>query len=264
VASLAPAQSGLPLTLATSMNFPAPIERYTFFPSVKGMSMSVGMEYKTGKYGSSSRFDTTYIPLAAKYETQQWAFKLTVPHIAVTESGTYINSSGEAVNYRVTHSGLGDIEAAANYYLYDNPDLTAGLDLTGKIKFGTADSQKWLGNGADDYAIQINGYRTAERFTAFGTIGYKVLGQPSWVRLHNVFFGTLGAGYKYDQSTQVGVALDQTQKSFDLGAPLRELSLYFSHGYNKNWNIQGYLLKGFADGSPDIGGGATLLYKPDP
>lgn len=244
--------------------FPQIIERFSFFPTMEGLSVGVGADYSSGKYGGTSRIDTVSIPLIVKYEAEKWGFKLTIPHVKVTESETYADNWGDIIHYHSTESGLGDIGAAVTYYAYDNPDFTAGVDFTGKIKFGTADTGKGLGNGKNDYAVQVNGYHTTDKVTVFGTAGYRILGQPAGATLHNVLYGSLGGGYKCDPSTRFGFALDQRQKSSERGSLLREFSVYVSYGYNKNWNVQGYLLKGLANGSPDFGGGAAVSHSLNP
>jgi len=263
-----PAPSRLSAVSATGAT-PPHIERSAVVPSTGTLSISAGMDYKSGKYGGTSLYRTTSMPVTAKYETQQWAFNLSIPRIQVTESGSYIDNNGATVNYRVTNAGLGDISTMAIYHAYASQDSTAGLDLTGKIKFGTADAQKSLGTGENDYIAQIGGYvLLAGKFSPFGAIGYQKSGQPpglpSGWEFHNVFHGSLGADYLYDQSTWAEISLYQRQRLSLLFAPQREVSLYFGHSFNKNWNIQAYLLKGLADGSPDFGSGATLSYTLDP
>lgn len=227
-------------------------------------SLTTGLDYSSGKYGSSESTDILYIPFTGKYETGPWSFKLTVPYIRITGTGGVVRDVGAfraGGTRRTTESGLGDVVASASYNVYAssgaNPMI---LDVTGKVKFGTADESKGLGTGKDDYSLQADVYKTFDKFTAFGTLGYKVLGDPAGVNLDNVFYGSLGGSYKFTQKTSGGVILDLRQKASPTGAPQRELTAFVSHKIDKTWKAQAYLVHGFADGSPDWGAGAMVAY----
>lgn len=227
-------------------------------------SLTTGLDYSSGKYGGTQSTDILYIPFTGKYETGPWSFKLTVPYIRITGPGGVvrdIGAFGTARATRTTESGLGDVVAAATYNIYGSKGASPLLiDLTGKVKFGTADENKGLGTGENDYAIQVDLYKTVDKFTGFGTVGYKVLGDPVGVNLDNVFYGSLGGSYKFTQQTSGGLILDLREKASASGAPQRELTAFVSHKIDKAWKTQGYLVQGFADGSPDWGAGAMVTY----
>lgn len=227
-------------------------------------SFTTGLDYSSGKYGGTQSTDILYIPFAGKYETGPWAFKLTVPYIRITGPGGVLRDVGAfkaAGATRTTESGLGDVVAAATYNIYGSGGASPLLvDLTGKIKFGTADENKGLGTGKDDYAVQADVYKTIGQFTTFGTLGYKVFGEPAGIKLDNVFYGSLGGSYKYNQQTSAGLILDLRQKASVTGAPQRELTAFVSRKIDKTWKAQGYIVHGFADGSPDWGAGAMVSY----
>lgn len=228
-------------------------------------SLTTGLDYSSGKYGSSESTDILYIPFTGKYETGPWSFKLTVPYIRITGSGGVVRDVGAfrtAAASRTTESGLGDVVASASYNVYAGSGATPWiLDVTGKVKFGTADENKGLGTGKDDYSLQVDAYKTvAAKFTAFGTLGYKVLGDPAGIQLDNVFYGSLGGSYKFTPQTSGGLILDLRQKASATGAPQRELTAFVSHKIDRIWKAQAYLVHGFADGSPDWGAGAMINY----
>lgn len=227
-------------------------------------SLTTGLDYSSGKYGGTQSTDILYIPFTGKYETGPWSFKLTVPYIRITGPGGVvrdIGAFGTARATRTTESGLGDVVAAATYNIYGSKGASPLLiDLTGKVKFGTADENKGLGTGENDYAIQVDLYKTVDKFTGFVTVGYKVLGDPVGVNLDNVFYGSLGGSYKFTQQTSGGLILDLREKASASGAPQRELTAFVSHKIDKAWKTQGYLVQGFADGSPDWGAGAMVTY----
>lgn len=227
-------------------------------------SLATGLHYSTGNYGGNQSTDILYIPVTGKYQWDAWSLKLTVPYLQITGPGNVIKGVGQtrttATAARTTHSGLGDVVAAASHPVYY--DSTAGLmvNLTGKIKFGTADSTQGLGTGADDYALQSGLYKTVGKLTAFGTIGYKIYGQPAGYTLNNVFYGSLGGSYKVDNETSGGMMLNLRQKATATSSPLSEAFLFISQKLDSNWKSQGYVLKGFTNASPNWGAGATAIY----
>lgn len=227
-----------------------------------GFSLTTGMDYSSGKYGGTQSTDILYIPLTGKYETGRWVFQLTVPYVRITGPGNVTQGGivlGSAKTTRTTEAGLGDVVAGATYNVYSetgsNPFL---VDLTGKVKFGTADEKKGLGTGSNDYAAQVDMYKTMGLFTALGTVGYKVMGNAPGLKLDNVFYGSLGGVYKISQQTSGGLILDLRQKVTPTGASQRDVTAFVSHKINQDWKAQVYAVDGFSNASPDWGAGAML------
>lgn len=227
------------------------------------LSMSVGFDYSSGKYGDTQSTDILYIPVIGKYLIGPWIFKLTVPYIEVTGPGNVlrdVGTIGESSAVRTHATGLGDVVAAVTYNIYDSGAAGSLVDVTGKIKFGTAEESNGLGTGENDYAVQVDWARVIDKFVPFASLGYRVTGDPPGRNLNNVFYGSVGSAYKLGGATSVGLALDLRQKSSDTGAPQREASLFVSHRLDNKRKLQGYVVKGFADGSPDWAVGGTFGY----
>ena len=114
-------------------------------------------------------------PLIGRYRTEDFVFRLTIPYVRVTapsdtvlvEPGTICTDTGggsgtdcqiaagsnSTARARATQSGLGDVVAQVTYEV---PEFSKGgplIDLTGKIKFGTADEAKGLGTGKNTYTL---------------------------------------------------------------------------------------------------------------
>lgn len=137
-----------------------------------GLTLSTGLDYSTGKYGSASDTEIWYLPLIGKFETGP--LKLTVPYIRITGPGNVVGGAEDIIQLRQTGaatrhtaSGLGDVVAAASYSVYENRPAGLLVDVTGKIKFGTADETKGLGTGENDYAIQGDVTKGFGKFGAF-------------------------------------------------------------------------------------------------
>jgi hypothetical protein len=224
-------------------------------------SLSTGFDYSTGKYGAASSTDILYIPVIGKYQYDDLFFKLTVPYIRVTSSGTAVIRGMGTIKTvtgtkATTQSGLGDIIATAGYIFYETDSLL--LDVAGNIKFGTADANKNLGTGENDYSAQLDGYYTFNKTTLFATAGYKVLGAPAGVTLNNITYGTVGVSQKTSDKTSAGFMLDAAQSVSDLSPGTRELSVFVSNKISKTLKVQANLMKGFSDSSPEYGGGLMI------
>ncbi len=230
------------------------------------VTATTGVDYSSGKYGGTQATDMTYIPVIGKYESGPYVFKLTVPYIRVTapSGGTVVSVDANGILIKssvgapATNSGLGDIVTGLSYnVLNDVPTLTV-MDITGKIKFGTADANKGLGTGKLDYSLQADLYKTYDKATALASLGYRVLGSPAGVNLNNVWYGSVGGAYKFSQETSGGVMLDLRQPSTSAGVQMRELMVYATQKTGENSKLQGYVLKGLTDASPDWGIGAMV------
>lgn len=229
-------------------------------------SLTSGFDYSSGDYGGATDTHILYIPLIGKYETERTTFKLTVPYISIESSGGVVGGADgapvvidpDAAGERTTESGLGDIVASATYTVLDGQANGLLLDVTGKVKFATADEDKGLGTGETDYAAQVDIYKTYGAFTPFGTLGYKVFGDTSATDFNNVFYGSLGGAYKFGPQTSGGLIYDLREASTDSSSSLSELTAYVSYKFTETTKAQLYGVKGFSDGSPDWGMGAMV------
>lgn len=241
-------------------------------------TLSTGLNYSSGTYGTDTTTTITSMPIIARYDRGPWILKLTVPYLRITGASNVIPGVGTVANANPrgrgrgpagggtapsttttgTAEGWGDIVAAATYNAYGSADLA--VDLTGKVKFGTADADEGLGTGENDYAAQVDVYKTYGRITAFAGLGYNVLGSSQFIQLDNVFNATVGGAYKFDDQTTAGLMLDAREKTSASGHEQSELTAYVTHKLDRHWKTQAYALKGMATGSPDWGVGAFVGY----
>ena len=230
-------------------------------------SLSSGVDYSSGKYGQSQSTDIIYIPFIAKYETGNTTLKLTVPWVKITGPGDVVGGNtpiviGSSNRPTTTESGLGDVVFSATQTIAQfgerNPLV---LDITGKVKFGTASSSKGLGTGENDYTVELDAYKSINpAVTLFGDIGYKKLGDPSGINLNNVWFGSAGFAYQLSPANSAGMMADIRQAAIDTSQPLRELTVFLTHKFSANYKLQSYLTSGNTDASTDLGGGLMLAW----
>ena len=226
--------------------------------------LSTGLEYTSGDYGGTEDIEDLYVPFTGLLNLDNVAISVTVPYLSVrAPSGTAVTGpGGEPVpgsGDTTTESGLGDVIASVTVYdVFLNVKSGVALDLVGKIKFGTADEEKGLGTGEEDYLLRADLYKFFDRFTLMGSGGYKVRGDPPGVDLQNGFLASVGGMYAIGNDVSVGLFYDYRESSLFDGDAISEASIFSSHHLGEKWNIQFYALAGFSDSSPDWGGGVLL------
>jgi hypothetical protein len=227
-------------------------------------SLSTGIDYNSGKYGGPQATDILYIPVTAKYQTDLWTLKLTVPYIAVNGSSNVVPSAGgeehQTTATTSTRSGLGDVILGVGRNVYYDSLSGFLVNLTGKVKFATASSSDNLGTGKEDYSLQVDLYKLVGSATVFGTVGYKVYGQPATYTLYNSSFGSLGASHKFNEATSGGIILNASTHTTAGGSDHEEGLLFVDHWINKNRKAEYYLQKGFTTSVPDYGLGVSVSY----
>lgn len=234
------------------------------------LSLGTGLNYSSGTYGTSTTTNITSVPFLLKYDVADWTLKLTVPYLYVSGGTGVVPGLGGVENRNprgrgdagtsATAQGMGDVVTSATYAAYYDRASSFGVDLTGKVKFGTADRDKGLGTGENDYSAQVDLYKGIGKYTLYGGLGYTVLGSSPYISLRNVFNYTVGASYKLDGETSTGLSYDARERVAASASPMSEMTLYMNRKLDRHWKAQAYLLKGFESGSPDWGAGATIHY----
>lgn len=231
------------------------------------VSLSAGATYTSGDYGSHKTTEILYMPVSLKYRQKRWTFKLTIPYLKKTGPENIIRDIGQVsqsvVSRQGTHDGLGDIIFSAGYRLFYFPKSKILLDLKGKIKFGTADESKGLGTGENDFSAATGLYKLLGAFTPYATVGRKFYGESSTIKLDDVFYGSTGVAYKVSKVMSFGVDLYLKQKTESSRTSTQQLTAFLNYKLDKNFKLQGYLIRGLSENTPDLGAGFSLGYQFD-
>lgn len=108
----------------------------------------------------------------------------------------------------------------------------------------------WYCTGEDDFAVQLAADRTYGNSTRYGTAGYNVLGDMPGIDYDNVFYRSAGVSHRLDATRAAGLELFVEQAAL-AGDGRSELTLFLSSKLEAKTRLMGYLIVGFADGSPD-------------
>jgi len=226
-------------------------------------TLSTGINFASGTYGGEVDIEDTYVPLTAIVDYGNVAFRLTVPYLSVTApGGTIFDPGGEPLpgsGAVTTESGLGDIIGSVTFYdVINSQRLDFAMDLTGKVKFATADENKGLGTGESDYSVQADLYKFIDKFTLLGSVGYKFRGDPAGTDLNDVLMASIGGTYKFSPDVNGGLFFDYRESAVSSNDAIQELSAFVSRRVSDNWRVQAYVLSGFTNSSPDWGGGIQV------
>jgi len=65
--------------------------------------------------------------------------------------------------------------------------------------------------------------------------------------------------YRIDERDSAGLAYDARDRVAPGASPQSELTAFWARKLDRDWKSQAYVLKGFANGSPDWGAGLSLV-----
>ena len=227
------------------------------------VKLTTGAEYITGKFGGTESIDQLYIPVTTRYTTKSYSFRLTVPYISVTAPTGTVQSDGTIIpgtGPPVTESGIGDVIAGVTYRDALNTEASSdmAIDFTAKVKFGTADVDKGLGSGENDYIVQTELYNFHERLMLFGILGYKLRGDPPGVNLNDSWLALMGGNYRLSPAFRTGMDLYFQEALYSGAGNQMELSAFLRYKLSNTRFLRTYLIKGFSDASPDWGIGVYI------
>lgn len=223
-------------------------------------SGSLGYDYSSGKYGGVNTTTTRSLPVSLSYAKGDYAFDLTIPY--VWQDGPTGRILRFPLRLEITNvSGIGDVSASVTrYFLGDNEDA-ANFSLKALVNFGTADTNKGLGTGKNDYSLQGDVSKAFGPVTTLSaTLGYTVVGKLDRLDMRNIYYGALDAAFDVSEKLTTGLTLNFGMSAFTGARNPRDLTVYLSYPVSKNARLSVYLLKGFSDSSPDHGNGASLAF----
>lgn len=252
-----------------------------------GFSIGTGVNATSGKYGTSTTTDIWSVPFTGTYQSGRWTFALAVPYISISGSGDVIPGTGlvnnqnplgrgldnllgvnslsnpgsSAAKKSGSAAGLGDVVASAGYMVVSSADRSFGLALTGKVKFGTADANKGLGTGQNDYGVSLDSYKVFGKWTPFGGVGWMNYGSSAYIKLNNGINTNAGVDYQVASSDSVGTYYNYREPITVGGASQSQYTAYWNHKFSDSLHMQSYALGGTTNASPDWGLGASINYN---
>lgn len=243
------------LVIACLFSFPALAEGK--------LSLTTGFEYSSGDYGDPIDTEIWVVPLSLKYQNGPFTARVSTSWLHVSGPGT-VTPEGEPIigsGKNKTEQGMGDVYATLSWNLLDERDYPVGLEAGTKVKFATADADKYLGTGENDYALQAEIFKPVGNWYPSIKLGYNWKGDPQGIDYRNVWYGSVGTDYRLTKKYSVGGYYDWRQKLSASGSAVSEAMLYFHTRIDDSNKLNVYLLTGFSDASPNWGGGLSYTHS---
>lgn len=231
-----------------------------------GLYLTTGLEYESGDYGTGTTTNLWRIPVGLDYLQGRLSAGINTALLHARSNGAITVSMSRMTS--ITRSsgtnsatGIGDVNMYASYRLPTANENEISFHVTGRVKLGTADENKGLGTGENDYAIEGGMLTSLQNLFVFGNVGYQITGDSATVNYKNVWYGNVGATYPLNPSRSVGAKLEVSQAAtpgFDSPA---QLTLFLNQNLAEQRQLYFYVLLGLSNGSPDTGVGANLTIK---
>lgn len=249
------------------------LERSTeYLRTLEETNIGIGVEYEQGNYGTDQTSYYFQVPLNFSYRRNNYLFELWVPFAATNSATENIiigapmmggshktPTSTTTVMEESDEYGLGDVFFVATFF-FPTRGRTE-YSVSGVIKLGTGDRDKYLGTGENDYAVE-GGFTTPLGKTyLFGSLGYQLTGDPPGVDLNNIFYARIGDALPLQNNREVGLSLYLSDALADNRDDFTELDLFYSTKPAPKRRLYSYFRLGFSDSSPDWGLGLRYTFQ---
>lgn len=213
------------------------------------IGIATGVNVTSGSYGGTADIEDVEVPLVLSIDYPRWAVTARIPYLSVrTTDGNQTSSE----------SGLGDISASITVFdVLSDWERGLALDVTGAVKFGTAEPEQALGTGENDATLYVDGYKFFDRLTLLGSVGHRWRGSTPDVPLNDVFLATVGASFRTGDAL-IGMTFDYRESSLEDVSDIQELRAFASLSLGDNWVLECHAFTGFSDSSADWGGGIAV------
>lgn len=228
-------------------------------------SITTGVDYSSGDYGTGIDTDIVVVPVTARYKTGDLRFSASLPWLHIKGASNIVGGGdgGPVVidpnAPRTSRSGLGDLSLGVNWALPEER-LGFGLDLGARVKLPTASESKGLGTGKTDASVSAELSKTFGPVTPFVSAGYRFVGDPAGFRLKNAWTASAGASVVAGKSVFLA-SYDYRESSSALSDDSEEVFGAFSTPLSSHLNFTLYGSAGLSDGAPDYGVGAMITVK---
>lgn len=225
-----------------------------------------GLNYSRGDYGLSEDTEIFLGLVTATAETAAWRLQALAPFINIDGPAAVIagGAQGTGVPGRPntgSATGLGDVTLGATYKFGAVFGNNTTVDVGAQLKLPTGSESRGLGTGETDAYFQADFRHPLGNLTPFATLGYRFLGSNAQYPLENGLFVSLGAVRRLTASTFAGASYNWRERIIRRGDHASEALGFFLHQLNERWRLQGYVLAGFTNASPDFGTGLSLGYR---
>jgi hypothetical protein len=227
------------------------------------VQFGLGADYSKGDYGFADDTEILAVPASIRYKTGNFFVRASLPWLRIEGPGSVVGGDGGPIQGGApgpveTHSGIGDLALSGGYSLDFSNSLY--LDLVGRVKVPTASRKKSLGTGTTDVTTEATLTKQFGMLSLSAKGGRRFNGSNKTFPLRDAWLAGGSLAYQSGKVT-LGVDYDWREAFVSGGSPVSELTGSITYKVTPAWRLQLYGYTGFANGSPDAGGGLQLLYR---
>ncbi len=275
------------LIFSISLSIPALAAEETPKKEQTKYSVSLGVEYSTGQFGTDITTDAVAIPLRLYwYPTDRLDLSLEIPYLYQSNSvttpfgvGRFKTASTQQVGgvrttkrngsstfastFNVTNSqsGIGDLVLKGGYVVLQEGELMPEIRPEVYVKFPTADQNKGLGTGEFDGGIGVTISKWVGNWNGNLEGVYNFIGKSQNFKLNDFFSYEAGVSYQVTDRFLPAIALKGATSPGEGSAPPFEMRIKALYNITGKLAVDGYLSKGFTIGTADYGAGAEISYN---
>lgn len=232
------------------------------------VSLSTGLDYSSGHYGSVRATDILVALSDVTVKTGDFQFTAALPYVTITGPAFLVVGAGGVpvvVNPGRTankeRKGWGDLNLSTTYSVPSDLSGEYQVDLTGRVKVPTGDEGQGLTSGETDFGFSVDVSRQIGLWAPFVSFGYRVPGAPTAYSLVSAPSFSVGTSYQlgerllmiasYDFDGTISSSLADSQQLFSSLSWVATDSLTFTM----------YGEYGLSSGAPKGGGGLLASWK---
>lgn len=254
------------------------------------LSIGLGFEFASGTFGTGTRTDFITAPLTLGYRpAKRVDLELVIPYVyqsnsstvygstiayrnqyqdvsAATAAGRYMSGPGgqeaTSASYDTdsSYGGLGDITFTAGYELLAEDEIVPQVRASIYAKFPTASRNKGLGTGEFDIGPGLGLDKWYGDWDLFAEARYIFQGESELYATKDYLNYTAGIGFRFTDSFYAALAAKGATEPAEDSPDLFEGRLKCTWRITEGTDLEGYVSKGFTDGSPEYGSGLALFY----
>ena len=232
------------------------------------MSLTVGLGYDRGDFGTSVTTRASYVPFSFRYTATQFDFGVSSSVVQLNAPDGVRLIDGVPTPTApggppLKESGIGDTIVRSRLFLLNDrgpgpsrPSITPFV----RLKIPTASADRGLGTGKTDFGFGVEADKDFGPVFLFGDVGYTVVGQVRGISLRNRTTASVGVGRPLSDNVTVSGMLDW-RESIVVGNPNpADLVGVLSYRMGSvTWSPNAFV--GLTDGSSDFGAGMQMRFR---
>ncbi len=232
------------------------------------VSLSTGLDYSSGHYGSRRAADILVALSDVTVKTGDFQFTASLPYVTITGPAFLVVGAGGVpvvVNAGRTadkeRKGWGDLNLSTTYSVPSDLTGEYQVDLTGRVKVPTGEVSQGLTSGETDFGFSVDVSRQIGLWSPFVSFGYRVPGAPTAYSLVSAPSFSVGTSYQLSDNLLMIASYDFDGTISSTLADSQQLFSSLSWVATESLTFTMYGEYGLSSGAPKGGGGLLASWK---